>query len=511
MGCINSVSRKDLEENGGVSKFKIGIENQQTGDNLKVSEGVFITTSKENPFDYYENLKQIGEGGIAKVIKVLYKGNNVIRAMKILEWSKVTQTTNITSSDFLTEIQFLKNLDHPNIIKLFEVYDYEGKLYIVSELCTGGDLFEYVNKNGRLKDQEASYIMKQIFSAISFYQSYGIVHSDIKAENILIESKEDLSNNKVTCKLIDFGLSSKIDNESITINTGKEVIGTVSYMAPEAFDGQVSMKSDIWSAGILLFFLLEGKLPFRADTNKELINKIRNCDYEFSTNISFEAKDLLSKLLNKDKNKRVSVKEILQHRFLTKYSVPAAQRSSLSKQRVSAIVGNISRFHISMKLQEIFLGFILRSIADSPRVKELRDLFTDFDINGDGRLSSEELVHCLSQIMGKEEAQEKVEKILAEIDSDKNGYIECSEFIRASIEPKDVINENNLIRVYNIFDKDRSGKISVKEISEVISRDLKLDDKQIEKMIEEVDINGDGELSFSEFKKMILSIFIGRV
>lgn len=508
MGCLSASSTQD--SNSGINRtYTLGVGKKQTNESeIKLVNGLFVLTSTENPFDSYQDLKVIGEGSFGKVHKVINKSNSIIRAMKVLDWEKIKDTTNVNSTDLINEIQFVKNLDHPNILKIFEIFDFEGKIYIVSEICTGGELFEYVTKKGRLKENEVSNIMRQIFSAIKFYQNYGIIHSDIKPENVLIESKEDLNNGRVNCKLIDFGLASKMGKQtSISDSDVKtKVLGTISYMAPEAFEGQVSFKSDIWSAGIILYFLLQGKLPFRGDTNDDVIKAIKKCEFNYLTDISFEAKDLLGKILIKDKSKRISAKEALEHRFITKY-IYEKSRSSLSKEKVNDILGNLRTYRVDKKLQEIVLGFIVNSISDSKAVRDYRNLFNEFDLNGDGELSYDELEKCLSTIMSSSDAKKEVDRIVKVIDSDKNGFITSSEFIRASIDPKTVLTDENLISVYNIFDKDRSGKISYDEIANVIAKDLKVDSEICKKMIKEVDINGDGELSISEFKKMMRSIF----
>lgn len=509
MGCIGVLSKVPVEEDKkGLNKtYTLGVEKRPTEESaIKVVEGVFVITSNDDPFDSYDDIKVIGEGSFGVVHKVMSKQNKVIRAMKVLEWDKIRKVNKSKATDLINEVQFVKNLDHPNILKIFELFDYKDKLHIVSEICTGGELFELVTLKGRLKEDVASGIMRQLFSAINFYQSYGIVHSDIKPENILIESKEDLNNGKINCKLIDFGLSSKIGKQ--TIDSGKvKVLGTLSYMAPEAFEGNVSFKSDIWAAGVVMFFLLEGKLPFRGNTNDDVIKAIKKGEYELMTDTSFEAKDLLSKLLEKDKSKRITAKDALGHRFITKYSSMAANRTSLSKSRVSAILGNIHHFKIDQKLQEIVLGFLVNNILDTPEVKELKDLFSQFDVDGDGRLTQEELIKCLSQIMSEDKAKSEVDKIFVVLDRDKSGEIELSEFIRASIDPKILMTDDNLIRVWNVFDKDRSGKISTVEIVQVIAKDLKVDEKLCQDLMKGVDINGDGELSISEFKKMMRGIF----
>lgn len=508
MGCFKSQPKPEEDINKRMQNL-LYQGGSKKDEKSRLSGGMYVQTYDMDPFINYELLKLVGEGSFAKVYRVMNKENKIIRAMKIISSDKIKIMGK--TEDFINEINLVKGLDHPNINKIYEVYNYSNNIHVVTELCTGGELFDYLMTNGRQNEKICAGILKQLISAVNFYQGYGIIHGDIKAENILIESKEDLKNNKINIKLIDFGLASKLGNmkdgkrKSITNSLGP-VMGTISYLPPEAFSGDSSMKSDMWGIGCLMYFILQGKLPFRADTNDELIKKIKNCEYELMSNISFDAKDLLQKLLEKDRSKRISAKEALTHRFITQNSI-AQSRSSLGKDKIQEIMSQVNNYKISKKLQEIFLGFIVFSLDDHPEIKELKNLFQDFDIDGDGRLTKEELVECFKKYKSENEAIEKVDQIMNNLDTDHNGFIECHEFVRASIDPKILVTEENLIRVFKVFDKDMSGKLETKEIASVIAKDMNLEYKDVEEMMKEVDLNGDGELSYSEFKKILASIF----
>ena len=498
MGCSSSSDSSDSQHTSK-KNMTLGVDQTQTDvHKLKVVEGLFVTTKTENPYDYYEEL---GEGSYGKVHKVIDRSTKAIRAMKTIDISKTHADEN--HLELINEIELVKNLDHSHIFKVFEIFSYQKKIYIVMEYFSGGELFEYVSKNGRLKENEVSKIMKQIISAINFYQSYGIIHSDIKPENILIESKEDLQKGKINVKLIDFGLSSKISANS---KSKSEHLGTISYMAPETFENDFSLKSDIWSAGVVMFYMLEGKLPFKGNTNNEVIQNIKTAEFNLMVDVSFESKDFLNKVLNKNKNQRFSPKEALEHRFITKYAKQQS-RSSLTSNKVNEILKKLKSFQVDKKLQEIVLGFIVHHISEHPKIKEMKEIFNEYDIDGDGRLTTEELTKCLGSIFTTDRADE-ISQIVAHLDSDQSGFIECQEFVRATIDQNVLLTDENLIYVYNIFDKDRSGKITADEIAETISKDLKVDSKICKEMLSEVDLNGDGELSLSEFKKMMKSIFI---
>lgn len=155
-------------------------------------------------------------------------------------------------------------LDHPNINKLFETFEDDKFIYLVSELCQGGELFSKIEEEGCLTEEEAREYFYQIMSAISYLHSQEVSHRDLKPENLLFLSKDKNSQ----LKLMDFGLSTRFSKGKP--NTMKEVVGTAFYMAPEVLAGVYDQRADVWSSGVILYLMISGCLPFNAETDSEV-------------------------------------------------------------------------------------------------------------------------------------------------------------------------------------------------------------------------------------------------
>ena len=234
---------------------------------------------------------------------------------------KILCKYNMSTSDLelvKTEIETMKIANHPNVIKLLDVFENEKMIYIIMEYCEGGDLFSYIEKrNFIIKEERAAQIIQQLSTAVYFLHEYGIVHRDLKPENILLITKGE--NSKI--KLADFGVSKILGpNEQCT-----ESFGTISYVAPEVLQSKPYNKSvDLWSVGVIIYLLLSGFLPFDDENSEsEIIKQTIENEVTFDSsvweNISQEAKDLIRSLLCKEPDKRISIKEVLEHPWIDKF------------------------------------------------------------------------------------------------------------------------------------------------------------------------------------------------
>ena len=273
--------------------MEIEEEIDNSGLKVKISKDNFIPLFLHGLRNSYDFTKKIGKGNFGKVFQVRNKKTDKLYACKKL--SKLNINNLIK---FKQEINILMKMDHPNIIKLYEVFESENSLYLIMEECFGGELFDKIliriDKNEMYSEREACAIIKQIV-AIEYCHNKGIAHRDLKPENLLYLKEGDEEDNPL--KIVDFGLSKKYDVQKHL--TSK--VGSVYYVAPEILDGNYNEKCDIWSTGVILFILLTGEPPFNGPENKVIFNKIKSYKYDFSNdkwkNISLEAKDLISKML----------------------------------------------------------------------------------------------------------------------------------------------------------------------------------------------------------------------
>ena len=278
--------------------------------------------------------------------------------------------------------------------------------------------------------------MKQIFSATAFCHANNIIHRDLKPENILIENVEERKKDFFNIKVIDFGTGEVNKHKMLSEKTG-----TAYYIAPEVINNCYNEKCDMWSCGVILYILLCRCPPFSADNDDEIFNKIKIGKYYLKgkvwSEISSEAINLISELLTKDIDKRLSAEQALNHAwFKNMFSdknkeLLEAQKINFPKTHLKGIISNIKTFRAEKKLQQAALAFIVHNLAKREDVRELKNVFLAFDLNGDGRLTKDELIQGMTQVMTKGEAIEDVERIMSTIDVDKNGYIEYEEFLRA--------------------------------------------------------------------------------
>mmetsp|Transcript_16923 Transcript_16923/g.28659 ORF Transcript_16923/g.28659 Transcript_16923/m.28659 type:complete len:291 (+) Transcript_16923:114-986(+) len=274
-----------------------------------------IKEKKDSFRNDYRIGQSIGTGSCGEVRKCRNVKTNLVKAVKILRKDKMDQND---YERFINEIQILNVLDHPNILKMFEFYEDEKRLYLVSDLCTGGELYDEIVARKFLDEKTASQITGQILSAVDYFHKKGIVHRDIKPENILLDSKR--SNN---IKLVDFRAAVVLNQDS-SQDMIKSIYGTPYYVAPEVLFSEYDEKCDIWSVGIILYLLLTGKPPFNGKDDKEIVKKVRKGYFEMDIPemeaVSPEAQDLVKLLLDNNPVRRLCAHEALNHPWIKKYN-----------------------------------------------------------------------------------------------------------------------------------------------------------------------------------------------
>jgi len=341
--------------------------------------------------------------------------------------------------------------------------------------------------------------MYQVLSAVTYCHQNNIVHRDLKPENLLLETPPTDSEN-IIVKVIDFGTSSLFTPSSRL----HKRIGTPYYIAPEVLNMNYSEKCDVWSCGVILYILLSGYPPFSGHNNEEIMLKVRTGQFAFRqpefNSISEEAKSLIRRMLTKDPNSRLSAEAALQDPWITKHSAQKAVDSAVALESLD----NLRRFRADEKLKQAAVTFITAQLLSKDQTNQLRDVFRSLDRNGDGRLSKEELILAYQTHNSEEKTQEIVANVMKTVDVDKNGYIDYSEFIAASINFHTLISKTNLEQTFRAFDKDGSGKISVLELKELLGGEQEISELAWESVVKEVDQNSDGEIDLKEFISMML-------
>merc|ERR1719499_145507 len=224
------------------------------------------------------------------------------------------------------ESHILAMADHPNCVRLLEIFDTKNRLYLVQEICKGGELFDAITKSkeGAFTEERAAGVVRQVASALQYLHDQGIAHRDLKPENILYYDKA-----QTIIKLMDFGLARVLDSNDVTLMTR---CGTLHYVAPEVLSKQqgYNNKCDIWSLGVVTYVLLCGYLPFYQEDRTMTAKLIRLGRYEYDPEewsvITDEAKDLIDHMLQKDITQRYTAEQVLKHPWITSKEKPKMKR-----------------------------------------------------------------------------------------------------------------------------------------------------------------------------------------
>jgi len=332
----------------------------------------FFSTKKAVAKHYKMDKKELGSGNFAKVFKaatikpgVQESGVTVPEqvAIKVIDKKKVEDMNDITR-----EIEIMEACQHPNIIRLYEIFDEKDKMNLVMELVTGGELFDEIVARGSFTEKDAAKVIKTLCDALDFLHKKKIVHRDLKPENILLSQKKDECppGTEPEIKVADFGLARLISDKDMM----RTACGTPGYVAPEVLKnkGYNSGAVDLWSAGVILYILLCGFPPFYEEELPALFDQILKGRYDFPSpwwdNVSEGAKQLVKGLLTVDPKKRLTAEQVIAHPWVTgdapsnplkidqlkKFN--ASRKLKAAAAKIIAAKKNLSNVVAAAKLQE---------------------------------------------------------------------------------------------------------------------------------------------------------------
>uniref|UniRef100_A0AAY4B1M5 non-specific serine/threonine protein kinase n=1 Tax=Denticeps clupeoides TaxID=299321 RepID=A0AAY4B1M5_9TELE len=265
---------------------------------------------------FYEIIRTLGKGNFAVVKLARHKVTKTQVAIKIIDKTRLNSSN---LEKIYREVQIMKLLNHPHIIKLYQVMETKDMLYIVTEYAKNGEMFDYLTSNGRMTEDEARRKFWQILTAVDYCHRHHIVHRDLKTENLLLDANMNI-------KLADFGFGN-FYNAGEPLSTW---CGSPPYAAPEVFEGKEyeGPQLDIWSLGVVLYVLVCGSLPFDGATLPALRQRVMEGRFRIPFFMSQDCENLIRKMLVVDPTKRITMAQIKQHRWML--ADPMAPRHALS-------------------------------------------------------------------------------------------------------------------------------------------------------------------------------------
>ena len=490
--CLGAGDGSDVSEHDPKSDFQSNLVRKR---------------SAESFLENYEQGKVLGSGITGQVRVVKNKLTGVEYAMKTINLDRVDKAQ---LKELRNEIKILSQLDHPNIVRLYECFEDERTMYLIMELCIGGELAQ----RKLTKEGQVVALTSQLLSAIAYCHKRGVVHRDIKLENIIFVNDERTS----PIKLIDFGLSTTFslvdDNAGSTQaadrnfkpNFGQSRLflttcGTAHYMAPEVIKGNYAKACDLWSVGVLVFMLLTGRPPFDGPDEATVFRRLQAGKASYSHPVwgkaSPHAKSLVQRLLVVDPGKRLSAEDALKSPWFKRYH---ASRSFRAGAKIEIeVVESLRKYASYSKLKKAALMVIAHNHT-SEEVEELRKAFIAVDIDRTGTITFEEL----STLMKKHESsgdESEIRALFDDLDIDKSGEIRYNEFLAATLEAKCALDENMWMQAFNHLDEDDSGYITAENLEKLLGKAAYSKDA-ISRIIDECDITRDGKISKDEFLQL---------
>ena len=312
--------------------------------NIAINNDVIVSGNEINPEKIYIRIKMLGNGAFGEVWQVRHIDLNRDYAMKIIRKRKNRgndEEDNDNEIEIRNEIEILKHLDHPKILKIVDFYSTLKRYYIITEFCPEGELFNEIIKVGKFDEGQSAFILNQILKAVKYCHKMNVIHRDIKPENIMITNRE--KNGCLQVKLIDFGtatISEKGQKEN-------KYVGSSYYMDPEIIKRKYDEKCDLWSIGVILYILLNGRPPFDGNDDDEILENVAKGVYDKWSYpyplLSSEAKDLINKLLQYDPKQRISAEEALEHPWFKKAEFKKKDKvNSICPKLAKELINNLT-------------------------------------------------------------------------------------------------------------------------------------------------------------------------
>lgn len=423
-----------------------------------------VCTSTETILSRYAmGTREIGVGGYGKV----YMAKDKIFKDREVAIKKMVKCNEDHTQNLVLEVRIMKELDHPNICRLFETYDHDRFMFFVLEYCEGGDLFDRIMVSGKLTEEMTSKVMKQVASALMYAHEKGVAHRDLKPENICFCTTDPESTN---IKVIDWGLG-----KFFQLNSMKSNVGSSTYAAPEVLDAKVGAEGytsacDLWSLGVVAYISLSGKPPFWGSFHEQ-IRKMRAEKYPMSSELwmktSEDGKDFIRRLLKKEPQERMQLVQVMEHPWIETHA------DRVDVVMLTQVLEKLEQFSHAPDFFSILVASVARQL-DFKSLVDVHEVFCRLDTNGDGILDIEEIKAGFETVLGyasedSHASELEVETMFSRLDLDGTGRLSYTEFCAAGIGEDAFLEEHVLWAAFKIFDVRDDGRITKEEMQEVLS------------------------------------------
>ncbi|XP_011010546.1 PREDICTED: calcium-dependent protein kinase 28 isoform X1 [Populus euphratica] len=438
--------------------------------------------------------KLLGHGQFGYTYVATDKGNGDRVAVKRIDKNKMVLP--IAVEDVKREVRILQELTgHENVVQFHNAFEDDSYVYIVMELCEGGELLDRIlaKKDSRYTEKDAAVVVRQMLKVAAECHLHGLVHRDMKPENFLFKSTKEDSPLKAT----DFGLSDFIKPG----RKFQDIVGSAYYVAPEVLKRNSGPESDVWSIGVITYILLCGRRPFWDKTEDGIFKEVLRNKPDFLRKpwptISTSAKDFVQKLLVKDPRARLTAAQALSHPWVREGGDASEIPIDIS------VLSNMRQFVKYSRLKQFALR-ALASTIDEEELADLKDQFDAIDVDKNGAISLEEMRQALAKDLPWKLKESLVLEIVQAIDSNTDGLVDFTEFVAAALHVHQLEEHNSekwQLRsqaAFEKFDIDRDGYITPEELR--MHSGLR---GSVDPLLEEADIDKDGRISLSEFRRLL--------
>lgn len=447
---------------------------------------------------HYDLGEEVGRGHfgytcLAKGKKGTLKGQDV--AVKVIPKSKMT--TAIAIEDVRREVKILRALTgHKNLVQFHDSYEDEDNVYVVMELCKGGELLDRIlSRGGKYSEEDAKVVMVQILSVVAYCHLQGVVHRDLKPENFLFTSKDDNSQ----LKAIDFGLSDYVKPDE-RLN---DIVGSAYYVAPEVLHRSYGTEADMWSIGVIAYILLCGSRPFWARTESGIFRAVLKADPSFDEapwpSLSTDAVDFVKRLLNKDYRKRLTAAQALSHPWLANYHEVKIPLDMIIYKVVKAYI-------CSSSLRKAALGALAKTLTIS-QLAYLREQFTLMGPNKSGFISLQNFKAAVMKNSTDAIKDSRVLDYAHMVSCLQYRKLDFEEFCAAAISVHQLEGmdcwEQHARRAYELFEKDGNRPIMIEELASELGLSPSV---PVHVVLQDWIRHADGKLSFLGFVRLLHGI-----